>query len=152
MTDNEKRLFAQPSPEPEDVRSEKPSKPDNTGFETVHFEKNQVIFKEGDPGDAVYLIVHGMVDIRKGVMSEAPKILATLTRGDVFGEMALFDDSPRMAEAFAHSSVEVIAIDREEFNRRLNSMDPVIKSITVYLVSRVRHMADEFMNRKESDN
>lgn len=152
MTDHEKRLFAETKPEPQEVRSEKPSKPDNTGFETLHFEKNQVIFKEGDPGDAVYLIVHGMVDIRKGVMSGAPKSLATLTRGDIFGEMALFDDSPRMAEAFAHSPVEVIAIDREEFNRRLNSMDPVIKSITVYLVSRVRHMADEFMSRKELDN
>lgn len=152
MTDHEKRLFAEAKPEPQDARSEKPSKPDNAGFETVHFEKNQVIFKEGDPGDAVYLIVHGMVDIRKGVMSEAPKTLATLTRGDIFGEMALFDDSPRMAEAFAHSAVEVIAIDREEFNRRLNSMDPVIKSITVYLVSRVRHMADEFMSRKEENN
>ena len=108
-----------------------------------------MIFEEGEPGDAAYLIARGQVEIRKGMKSSNPQTLAVLTKGDIFGEMALFDDSPRMAEAMAKTNVELIAIRRDEFNRRLDTIDPVIKTISVYLVSRVRQMANDFMKRKD---
>ncbi|MFC1673439.1 cyclic nucleotide-binding domain-containing protein [Pseudomonadota bacterium] len=137
MSDDEKRLH--PSP----------PKPDETGFETVHFADSQVIFQEGEVGDAAYLISLGKVEIRKGMKTSNPQTLAVLGHGDIFGEMALFDDSPRMAEAIARSNVELIAINREEFNRRLDASDPVMRTISLYLVNRVRDMANQFMRRKE---
>ncbi len=160
MNDTEKRLFVESKPAAQEpsapaVEPDSESGHENTkssprdGFKSVRFNEHEVIFQEGDPGDSCYLIVRGRVEIRKGVMSSAPQTLALLSRGDVFGEMALFDNSPRMAEAVAQTKVEVIAIDREEFSRRLETVDPVMRSIVVYLVGRVRGMADEFMSRKD---
>ena len=144
MTDDEKRVHANGVSDPQ-----RPPKSGKTGFETLRYEENTVIFEEGEPGDAAYLIVRGQVEIRKGTRSSNPQTLAMLSKNDIFGEMALFDDSPRMAEAIAHTRVEVITIGREEFNRRLETVDPVIRTISVYLVGRVRHMANEFMKRKD---
>jgi len=143
MVEEDAPLFA---PDPLDKPNRKKPK---TGFDTVHYAAHRVIFEEGEPGDAAYLIARGQVEIRKGMKSSNPQTLAVLTKGDIFGEMALFDDSPRMAEAMAKTNVELIAIRRDEFNRRLDTIDPVIKTISVYLVSRVRQMANDFMKRKD---
>lgn len=144
MVDPDNRLFAQ-----DPLAPQKPSKPQKTGFETVRYAANQVIFEEGEPGNAAYLIMRGQVEIRKGMKTSNPQALALLSKNDIFGEMALFDESPRMAEALARTNVELIAINREEFNRRLETIDPVMKAISMYLVGRVRHMASEFMKRKD---
>jgi CRP-like cAMP-binding protein len=144
MVDTGKRLFAESHTDPQ-----KPSKPPQSGFETVRYDAHKVIFEEGEPGDAAYLIMHGKVEIRKGMKSSNPQTLAVLSKNDIFGEMALFDDSPRMAEAIARTKVELIAIKRDEFNRRLETIDPVFKTISLYLVGRVRYMANEFMKRKD---
>lgn len=144
MVDPENRLFA-----PDPLASPKPSKPPKTGFETVRYTAHQVIFEEGELGNAAYLIMRGQVEIRKGMKTSNPQTLAVLSKNDIFGEMALFDESPRMAEAMARTNVELIAINRDEFNRRLDTIDPVMKAISMYLVGRVRHMANEFMKRKD---
>lgn len=133
-----------PTPQPKSESS-------NNGFKVVSYESNQVIFEEGAPGDAAYLITKGSVEIRKGTKSSNPQTLAHLGVNDIFGEMALFDNAPRMAEAIARSPVDLVAITHDEFHRRLSSIDPVIRSITTYLVSRVRNMADEFQRRKDPD-
>lgn len=143
MSDMEKRIFAKDHLKPSAPKDPKP------GFETKTFGDNHVIFEEGEPGDAAYLIMRGKVEIRKGMKSSNPQTLAVLGKNDIFGEMALFDDSPRMAEAVTRSKVEVIAIKHDEFHRRLDTLDPVMRTISVYLVNRVRHMADEFMRRKD---
>jgi CRP-like cAMP-binding protein len=144
MVDKDKRLFAD-----NHIIPQKPSEPPKTGFETLRYEENKVIFEEGEPGDAAYLIMHGQVEIRKGMKTSNPQTLAVLKKNDIFGEMALFDDSPRMAEAMSRTKVELVAINRKEFNRRLETIDPVMKTISLYLVNRVRTMANEFMKRKD---
>lgn len=144
MVDADDPLFAQ-----DPLAPKKSSKPPKTGFETVRYAAHQVIFEEGELGDAAYLIMRGQVEIRKGMKTSNPQTLATLSKNAIFGEMALFDDSPRMAEAMARTNVELIAINRDEFNRRLDTIDPVMKAISMYLVGRVRHMATEFMKRKD---
>lgn len=118
------------------------------GFDKARFQQHEIVFDEGDIGDSAYLIQAGHVEIRKGVKSSAPHTLATLGKGDVFGEMALFDDSPRMAQVVAISNVEAIRISRSEFLARLDSVDPVMRTTILYMVQRVRNMADEFLNRK----
>lgn len=117
-------------------------------FERRSIHTHTTIFGEGQPGDSAYLIVTGQVEIRKGTLSEYPQVVATLGPGDVVGEMALFDDRPRMAEAIAVADTEVIVIAREEFQRRLNEMNPVMRRILQIMVGRVRSMTDEFMKRK----
>ena len=131
------------------------SDPDNDassyGFGKVAFKNHEIIFDEGDVGDAAYLIISGSVEIRKGVLSDHPHSLAMLKNGEAFGEMALFDDSVRMAQAMARSDVIAIRISRDEFARRLESVDPIMRTTIFYMVKRVRDMASEFMLRKGSD-
>jgi len=112
------------------------------------FQANSVIFDEGDIGDAAYIIRSGEVEIRKGVRGNNPLRLAVLGKGDILGEMALFDDRPRMASAIALTNVEVIKMSKQEFLDKLSVLDPAMKGMVLTMVARVRSMADEFMRRK----
>ena len=109
---------------------------------------NTTIFTEGEPGDTAFLIVQGKVEIRKGMASDYPKVVAVLEDGDIVGEMALFDERPRMATAVSATDLEVIPISRDDFKKRLKEMNPVMRRILMIMVSRVRGMTDEFMRRK----
>ena len=123
---------------------------DDQNFSRVVFDVHKTVFDEGDKGDAVYLIISGEVEIRKGTNTNNPHTLAVLGKGEVFGEMALFDERPRMAAAITKDVTEVLRISRKEFNTRLKEVDPVMRSMIVYLVQRVRNMSDEFIRRKMS--
>ena len=128
---------------------------DKEGFPQLtekHFVANSTIFEEGEKGDAAYIIRSGKVEIRKGIQSANPQILAELGKGDVLGEMALFDARPRMASAIALTDVKVIQMSKDEFLERLSTMDPTMKGMVLTMVARVRKMADEFMRRKADVN
>ena len=114
----------------------------------VHFAANATIFEEGDTGDAAYVIRLGRVEIRKGTRTDNPMSLGELERGDVVGELALFDDRPRMASAIAMTDVELIRMSKKEFVDRLSTLDPAIKHMVLKMVMRARIMADEFMFQK----
>lgn len=120
----------------------------NKSFERRSIKAHTTIFREGQPGDNAYLIVSGSIEIRKGTLSENPHPIAVLGPGDVVGEMALFDERPRMAEALTLEDTEVIVIPRDDFLRRLKEMNPVMRRVLQIMVGRVRGMTDEFMKRK----
>jgi len=67
-----------------------------------------VIFREGDPGDAMYIVLDGRIRISKQIPGAGEEALAILERGDYFGEMALIDRQPRSAEATAHGGDAVV--------------------------------------------
>ncbi len=121
---------------------------EESAFKKVSFSANSVIFEEGAAGDAAYMIRSGRVEIRKGAQSSNPQILAELKKGDVVGELALFDDRPRMASAVCLTDVVAISISRKKFHELMSTMDPAMEGIVLTMVKRVREMADEFMRRK----
>ncbi len=83
-----------------------------------------MIFREGEKGDKLYIVLDGRVRISKFIPGVGEEALAVLDRGDFFGEMALIDDKPRSADAKAHDSdATVLSIDRATLNEIL-SMDP----------------------------
>ncbi len=101
----------------------------------THFKKGEKIFSEGDAPGSVYAIVAGKVTI-----SKEGRLLATLGREDVFGDMALVDNAPRSATAVAAEDTECYVIDVERFNRLMESVDPVLKGMFRILVARLRTM------------
>lgn len=119
-------------------------------FHKIKLPKGTVLFREGDKGDDAYLIVSGQIQLRKNVLSEYPQMVATLGSGDVVGEMALFDNRPRLAEAMISEDAEVFVIPRDQFTERLAGMNPVMRRILQIMVQRVRKMTDEFMQRKQT--
>lgn len=152
MIDPDSVLFADDPMKVEKAAEEAASTENlDPGFDRVHFDKGQTIFEENDQGDAAYLIVRGQVEVRKGLRSSNPQTLGKLGRGDIFGELALFDNSPRMAEAIARSGVEAIKISRTEFHKRLGTTDSVMKAIVLYMVKRVRTMSDDIVRRRDPE-
>ncbi len=78
------------------------------------FEAGEVIFREGDPGETMYVVVEGQVMISKLIDGAGEEALAFLERGAYFGEMALIDGQPRSATAKAHAAgALVLEIPRE---------------------------------------
>ena len=68
----------------------------------------QIVFHEGDPGDAMYVVLEGRILISKFIPGAGEEALAFLERGDYFGEMALIDRAPRSAQARAHDGGAVV--------------------------------------------
>ncbi len=99
------------------------------------FYAGQKIFKEGDRGDRAYLIQDGTVEITKNGMT-----LATLGKGELFGEMALVDDQPRMASAVALSDAAVVIISRDTFREKLAKADPFIRGLLNIFVRNIRNL------------
>lgn len=88
------------------------------------FRAGSVIFREGESGDKLFIVLDGRIRISKFIPGVGEEALAVLGRGDFFGEMALIDDKPRSADAKAHETdATVLSIDRATLNEIL-SMDP----------------------------
>jgi CRP-like cAMP-binding protein len=119
-------------------------------FKKTKLAKGTVLFREGDKGEEAYLIISGQIQLRKNVLSEYPQTVATVGSGDVVGEMALFDNRPRLAEAMVSEDAEVFVIPRDQFSERLAGMNPVMRRILQIMVQRVRKMTDEFLQRKQT--
>lgn len=84
------------------------------------FSRDEVIFRKGDNGDALYLIEEGLVHITTGKDKSRPgKTLAELGPGDSFGEMALLMGEPRSATAIAAEETSVLRIDKVHFDELL---------------------------------
>ncbi|HEY8943603.1 MAG TPA: serine/threonine-protein kinase [Polyangiaceae bacterium] len=75
------------------------------------FRPGAIIIQEGTPGDAAYMIVSGTCRAYRSV-GERREVLATMTTGDVFGEMALLLDEPRAATVEAVTPVTVLVLDK----------------------------------------
>jgi zinc transporter ZupT len=75
----------------------------------------EVLFRVGDPGDALFIVAKGQVQIK----AESGSTIAELGDGDTFGEMALLSGGARTATAVPLSDVELLQIDRADFDRML---------------------------------
>jgi CRP-like cAMP-binding protein len=93
---------------------------------TRRFRRGEVLFHEGDPGDALFVVASGAVKVVVPSEDGDEAILATLRRGDFLGELALLDGAPRSASAIALEQTEVMALPREQF-RALVASEPAIR-------------------------
>lgn len=71
------------------------------------FKQGDYLFREGQEGDALYIVLEGQIRISKDTAA-GEEALAILERGDYFGEMAMIDRQPRSADAKAHSEQAVV--------------------------------------------
>lgn len=80
-----------------------------------HFEPGEVIFNQGDIGDKVYVIQKGECEVLRESGGEAVR-LATLGKGEYFGEMAILQDVSRNATVKALTAMDVVMIEKHDFN------------------------------------
>ena len=75
--------------------------------------KGEVLFREGDAGQEMFLIRSGSVIISKPITGRVEQVLARMGPGEFFGEMTLFDRSPRSATVQADADTVLLGLDRE---------------------------------------
>jgi CRP-like cAMP-binding protein len=80
-----------------------------------------MIFHQGDLGDSVYVIEEGECEVRREQKGEQ-EVLATLSRGGYFGEMALLSDRTRNATICARTAMDVLIIPKADFNKLRQSV------------------------------
>ena len=79
------------------------------------------LFRYGDPGDKLFVILSGKVRISRELPGMGEEALAVLGSGEVFGEMSLLDESPRSADARVHERCRMLVIAKEAFDDLLFS-------------------------------
>jgi CRP/FNR family transcriptional regulator len=79
------------------------------------FRRGEVVFHEGDPGDALHIVVAGRVKIGRLSPGGGEAIVASLGPGEVFGELVLLDGAPRSASATALEATDTLTLDRSAF-------------------------------------
>jgi signal transduction histidine kinase len=101
---------------------------------------NQEIFREGDPGDGVYFVKDGLVEISSKVGSGDRHVFSQLGAGEIFGEMAVLEQRPRSATATAANDAEVYFIPRGEM-LSLIERSPIL---SFNLLQQISHRLREF--------
>jgi CRP-like cAMP-binding protein len=101
--------------------------------ETRKYGVGQPIFEKGDVGFELLVIKQGEVEIRLG-----ERVLRTLSAGDIFGEMALVDDSTRSASAIALSDVEIVPISEKQFVNLIRETPSFALDVMRVLAQRLR--------------
>lgn len=100
----------------------------------VHARKGDVIFEQGDDGDAFYIVVQGAVVISRGSTR-----LATLGPREGFGEMAILDRDTRSATATASEDTTLLALDRDSFDQVIEQNPIVARGVYRVLTQRLRN-------------
>lgn len=101
------------------------------------YKPKEYIFKDADPGQTMFIIIEGKVEISK-ILGDHKTILAVLEKGSIFGEMAIIDREPRSATAMTLSNATLLEISRDMFEDRLSKVPPWMKSFFAIMVDRLR--------------
>ena len=107
----------------------------------------EIIIRQGDVGDCMYVIQAGEVEVVREDGDKAVR-LAVLGEGDVFGEMALFDRETRSATVRALGEARVLTLDKRTFLRRVHEDPSVAFRIVQRMSHRIRQLNDELVRLK----
>src|SRR3954464_8888333 len=122
---------------------------DDLAMHQITFPKGKVLFKQGDKGDAAYIVQTGAVGIYRE--AQGRKIpLATVRKGELFGEMAVIDGSPRMATGFTLEDSTLMVISLEAMKEKMKKADPFIRALIHMLMNNLRHVHDSYTPKSRS--
>ncbi|MBF0561485.1 MAG: cyclic nucleotide-binding domain-containing protein [Alphaproteobacteria bacterium] len=118
-------------------------------LERRSFARGTKIFSQGDRGDAAYVVESGRIAIYKHL--EDRKVhLATMTKGALFGEMAVIDGSSRMASAVALEASVLVRIPAGVVEQKMTKTDPFIKALINILMDNLRNVHKVYVARPRS--
>jgi CRP-like cAMP-binding protein len=115
----------------------------------ISFEAGETVFNEGDPGDAMYMVYEGTLDVSSGGGIEFSH-LASLGPGEIFGEMALVDAIPRSATVIAAVDSIVIPITAEFLRENIRKDPKFIFQIIETLILRIDNTGQKLREKQAS--
>lgn len=106
--------------------------------------KGAAVFKQGDAGDAAYVVSSGAIAIyREADGQRIP--LATVYPGGLFGEMAVIDGSPRMASAVAVEDTTLTVLTAAAVETKMDKADPLLQLLVKMLMGNLRKVHELYM-------
>jgi CRP-like cAMP-binding protein len=119
------------------------------------YSANELIFHQGTPGNGMYVIMSGSVDIMEELRDNQFQHLTSLKKGDFLGELSLLDESPRSAAAICKENSEIIGIFRPDFldlvNRKPGIGTKILFRLARVLGERLR-MTNEMLQHASTDS
>lgn len=112
--------------------------------EAITFQNEAVVVKEGEPGDALYIIVDGIASVRVDDLGNV-KPVAELCDGAFFGEMAVITDQPRSATVVASGQLSVLKIPKQTVLEVLKDYPKVKEIIAKIGVARTEDTMDKIL-------
>ena len=101
--------------------------------DTVALQPGEVLFHEGDPGDVMFAVVEGQIELtRNGTVVE------NVGRGGILGELALIDTAPRSATATASASARVAPVDHKYFTYLVQEHPTFALQVMTVMAERLR--------------
>lgn len=105
------------------------------GVPLKRMKAGDVLFKAGDPGTTMVLVIEGRIDIRVG-----DRVVETVGLHGIVGEMALLDSAPRSATAVAATNGEIAIIDRNQFLDLVRENPGFSLTVMLAMANRIRRM------------
>lgn len=102
------------------------------------FKAGEIIISQGDVGDCAYIIEEGKVEIRYTDAEGRVRLLGTRGANAMIGEMAIIDNAPRTATIIAVEECKLLEISKNDFSRRLEGADSVLRMATQVILTRYR--------------
>ncbi len=107
-------------------------------MDELSFPSNYTIFKEGDEGRSLYIVVSGRVKVHIG-----ERQLAVFPKGESFGEMAVFDAQPRSASATTLESCECLELTQDQLYEAIDETPEIAVNIIGILSRRIRELNEK---------
>ncbi len=102
------------------------------------FNKGDVIMRQGDIGENAFIIENGKVEIHIEKPNGTKTTVGTRSAGAVIGEMSLIDNAPRSATITAIAECSLLEITKDDFTRRLDNADPILRMVIQIILTRYR--------------
>jgi len=112
-----------------------------------YFQNRQLIVMQGDAGDALFVLTAGVVKVTISTEGGGDAMLAIRSRGDLIGEVALFDGKPRAATAHAIGKVATVRISRAHFGGFAQSHPRAWQTIMKSIVAKMRESDERLAQR-----
>lgn len=103
----------------------------------------EVIFRQGDAGDCMYVIQSGQVEVLKEEKGGRTELVRVMGSGDIFGEMALLEPEARSATVRALGSARILTLDKKTFLRRVHADPSLAYRLLQALSRRIRKLDAE---------
>src|SRR5437867_3841915 len=116
-------------------------------IQELSFAPGQQIFQEGDPGDGVYVVKEGVVQISATLHNGERHIFSQVMPGDVFGEMAVLDDQPRSACASVDRQTMVYFVPRQPMVNLLKHSPDLSITLVQEISGRLREFNRQYMEK-----
>ena len=108
----------------------------------ARYRAGQMIFERGDPGNFIYLVIEGRVRLSVSTAEGRELSFAHATAGDIFGEIAALDGSPRSAGASALTDLKLKTLGAATLHRLIAAHPELSKSTIEFLCGRLREVSD----------